>query len=195
MSNTDTKDAPALFAHNNLPPVIPGTSGWIMPNDEEVMMCRVPEDGPVEKPPHWQDPEPDQAEVGMAHTCIDSKTSDAYINREFDDFFTPGEKVDPNTDDRAKLLHDYWAERGHDVEVFKAVKDKPALVVGISAVDGMIQTTESKQADLSMGDLVLMSPVRKEVVWNLKPNNVIKRYDNEGIRQGKPPSQLLPKKQ
>jgi len=180
---SDKNTTPATpFNANRLPTLIPGTSGHAFPKpDAGVVACAVPAETTMSTP--WG-----QEMTGLPgkhwHVAQNAE-GDHYPNDEFEAYYELGARLSADDDPRAKFLLEYWAERGHEIEVFAATKTKPALVVGVCVEEGQFENVEG-QAPCAPGDLILASPDMPDRMWVVRPKVFCKKYI--GIAQGTPPS-------
>jgi len=180
-----------IYSVDNLPATNPGTNGWAMPRpDAKVVTCEVPVKTKMSTPwgqelegipgVHW-------------HIAQDNK-GDHYPNDEFDDFYETEEKLTAEDDPRAAFLIDFWKAKGHHVDVYLAAKTKPALVVGVLTDSGKFYSKNDNGTGVfNAGDLLLQSPYDPNKMWVIQAEKFTKKYDDEGIRQGTPPAELLKK--
>lgn len=164
-----------LFSLNN-PPKMTGTTGIAYPKaDSDLAACRVPEPTTMSTP--WG--QQVSATTNHWHQCLDVNKGDHYPNDEFNTYYEIRDTLD-ESDPRAKFLIDFWAERGHKVQVVLASKTKPARVVGIFDEDGTFEYTntngETGTAPFEPGDVLLGSPEIQDRVWVIKSATFAKKY-------------------
>ena len=168
------------FDATNLPSLKDGTNGYALPKPGvPVAACAVPVDATMTTP--WG--QELQAKAGKHwHLCQDAAKGDHYPNDEFERFYTLGSHLgedDPN----AAFLTRYWQDKGFAVQVYSAEKTKPALVVGVTAEDGIF-VNEEGEAPFEAGDVILGSPEIARRMWLVKAAAFTKKY--QGIIPGLP---------
>ena len=172
-----------MFSDSNLPRIIPGTSGHALPRPGvKVVACLMPETRELNRPPSWGPGAKLTGVAGKHWHIVQDTGGDNYPNDEFDTFYGCTRQLQRGDDPRADFLFDFWP--GHAIKVFEAEKKRAAIVLGVCAEGGAFQTPEGP-VSFTKGDLLLRSP-DADRTWPIRTDTFIKKYDDQGIRQGTP---------
>ena len=168
----------STYTSENLPLFIPGTSGTAMPKPgPTVAVCVAPEATTITRPKSWGAGQDLDIAAGVHHIAQDAE-GDSYPNQEFSTFYELQGDLDPADDARAKFLVDFWADRGHEVDVQLAAKVRSAVVLGTVVAEAAGATFQNHEGttELLEGSMILQSPDDDSVRWAITKKVYDKKY-------------------